>query len=1075
MLKKRSTAYAALGLLLCGPKSLASTPISDAVGNARRPQMAYSAGLLHLVDFEDQDIVYYRSADRGRSFGPPVVIGDGSTRITDWNPALAAAQNYVYIAYWSEPRANDVFEVYLTRSTNGGLSFETPQLLSLDDRRASYVTGVASSADGSRVVVAYWDLRTVGGRVHSNLFTRTSNSHGAAGSWGPEVLASDADRVIDYQSPRVVLMADGRIVILYQGSGLGYPVGGLTPYEVLVTMSLDGGQTYFRELSFVSAPRPTDFATAIHPDCVVDARGVLHAAWYETTRGRNIFYSKSDSGGLIWTPPLQVSTHQPFESLNADLPRGRPGIVANGDRVEIYWAQPLQNLAWGDGGGPIFRAVSTDFGASFGAQSVVVSNNTSSHAAVAGDGIDTFLAFGADIGTGRSTVLFDVVPSVVVPLHPAASLALLAGFSLLLARVSTRRKAVSARALLGAMALGLAAPSGAQAPVAVLSLGAEAATVNDLYRTSSGILLAATEGGGVFRSSDNGQNWVASSQGLGNRFVSGLDGDGSNLVLAGTQQGLYRSTDAGQSWQRRIGGRVSSVRVTPGQPGTCYAGALGGGVLRSTDGGQTWRSAGIAGLGAVDVTTLDVGGGRVWVGTPGQGVHVSTDSGSTWQRRTSGLESFVDASYVSRLRVDPQDSNIVYLGSQGALAPASLNIQGGDVYITRNAGASWQRHNTQESFYGVEGLSIGGGGRLFAGTDQIGLYATQGSASGGSFSKILPATHARDAVTDSAGQNIWVALQGAGVYRSSDGGASFVPSSRGLRAAVVRDVAVQGSTVLLGGPGGILRSTNRGTTFAWSNVGMGQNGNSLAVDILAIAAGSQGRVYASSRFDGFLVSDNGGASWVRRDPPDTAAMHAIAIGATRDHVVVGRRDGKLSVSANGGLSWTEVSLGESKAFVSSISIDPGNPSAMLVASFNQRSFATSNGTSFSVIQQPTSEEYRFALLRVLTLPSANLQVAASSEGMMNRPLTYGATPPWTRRLGGLQDSYFSAVLAHPQSQTRLVAAAYGGGLYSSQDGGMNWRKVSAELGNLYITSLASLDSSSLVVGTLAGAYSVSWP
>src|SRR5262245_37374758 len=175
--------FVLLALLACEGVR-ASTPISGARGQARRPQIAYSDGIVHVVDFEDQDIVYYRSTDRGRTFSAPVYLGDAAT---DWNPVLCAAHNFVYVAWWSDRSANDIFEVYFARSTDGGASFEAPQLLSLDDRKSSYVSGIDTSADGSRVVVAYWDLRTIGGAAHSNVMTRTSNAFGSAGSWGPEI------------------------------------------------------------------------------------------------------------------------------------------------------------------------------------------------------------------------------------------------------------------------------------------------------------------------------------------------------------------------------------------------------------------------------------------------------------------------------------------------------------------------------------------------------------------------------------------------------------------------------------------------------------------------------------------------------------------------------------------------------------------------------------------------------------------------------------------------------------------------------------------------------------------------
>jgi len=1056
-------------LSFLGLSAQAATLLSDTTGQARRPQIAFANGIIHTVDFEDQNIIYRRSLNRGATWEPKIEIGDAST---DWNPVLAAHGSMVYLAWWSDRNVKSISEVYFVRSTNNGASFEAPQLLSPNDRNASYVTGLDASADGSHVTVAYWDQRSINGVAHTNIFTRTSAGFGAVGSWITERLANDPARILDYQNPSLDYLPDGRIGILFQANPLGFPTGGLAPYSIQFTQSVDGGASFFPEANFLSTPRPTVFASALFPNCVVDAQGILHAAWYETRGGRNVFYSRS-TDGLVWSKPLQISDHQPYDSLGADLKPGRPGIVAFSNRVEIYWARTERNIPIGDGAGALFRAISTDNGFTFGSQITVVPTNGNSHPSVATDGTNIYLIYSADRGGDRLDVYFDVIPAVTVPLLDwLGLLVVLAGFSLLM-RAGNRRG--TAR-VLATVALLFALRTGAQAQTIVAQpLPIAGGTVNDLYRTSSGSLFAATEGGGIYTSADSGANWRPINSGLGNLFVSSVDGNGTNIILAGTQQGVYRSVNSGASWEFEVPGRISSVKVVPGRVSEAFAGVLGGGVLRSTDSGATWRSSGIAGLQSLNVTSVDVGGGRVWIGTNGKGVHVSSDNGANWQRKTAGLESFADAPYISKLVIDLADPNIVYFGTLGEQAPAALNIFGGDVYITRNAGGSWGKYNTAEAFFGVTGLSISGG-RLFVGTNQIGIFATAGPASSGTFTKILAAVNGRDVVADSTGANLWAALRGAGVYRSTNAGVAFSASSQGLHAFTVRDIAVQGANIFLGVAGGIQRSTNSGASFGWANVGMGQNGNSLTVDVQAVTAGPEGRVYAASRFDGFYSSDNSGATWIKRAPDDTPNIYAIAIGKTKDNVLAGSRTGVLHVSGNGGATWTNVSLGEPKAFISSIVVNPSDPTAALVATYNQRSFATTNGSNWTLVAQPTSSEYRFTFTEVIILPSLNVQVAATSEGMMTRTNSFGFNPGWVRRLGGLQDSYFSAVVSKPGNPSKVVAAAYNSGLYVSEDAGLSWRKVPLQIGSPAIECLAALNASTLLVGTLgAGAYSMPWP
>src|SRR5439155_10447781 len=164
-------------------------------------------------------------------------------------------------------------------------------------------------------------------------------------------------------------------------------------------------------------------------------------------------------------------------------------------------------------------------------------------------------------------------------------------------------------------------------------------------------------------------------------------------------------------------------------------------------------------------------------------------------------------------------------------------------------------------------------------------------------------------------------------------------------------------------------------------------------------------------------------------------------------------------SSNGGASWTSLFVGDHKGFISSISLNPSDPSSFIIGSYNQRSFAKAGGGGFSTISQPGSDAHRFPINDVLTIPALNLQVAASAEGMMTRPISYGANPAWVRRLGGTTDVFFTSVVVHPQNAAKLVAGTYGGGLYVSNDGGMNWAKVSTTMRSQQVQTLAALDGS----------------
>jgi photosystem II stability/assembly factor-like uncharacterized protein len=141
------------------------------------------------------------------------------------------------------------------------------------------------------------------------------------------------------------------------------------------------------------------------------------------------------------------------------------------------------------------------------------------------------------------------------------------------------------------------------------------------------------------------------------------------------------------------GGRAVAVSGVPGDPTTFYFGAVGGGIWKSIDAGVSWRpifdGQPVASIGALVVAPSDpnviyVGTGESEIRedfTSGDGVYKSTDAGATWTH--IGLD---DTRQISRIMVDPNDANTVYVGALGhAYAP---NPERG-VYKSTDGGVHW--------------------------------------------------------------------------------------------------------------------------------------------------------------------------------------------------------------------------------------------------------------------------------------------------------------------------------------------------------------------------------------------------
>jgi len=113
-----------------------------------------------------------------------------------------------------------------------------------------------------------------------------------------------------------------------------------------------------------------------------------------------------------------------------------------------------------------------------------------------------------------------------------------------------------------------------------------------LASNSSGQLFVGTQGGGVFRSTDNGEAWTGVNNGLTATNVRALAiNAATGHIFAGTFGGAFRSTDNGDTWVPVNNGLefpfVISLAINPS--GDIFAGTFeGGGVYRSTDNGENW-------------------------------------------------------------------------------------------------------------------------------------------------------------------------------------------------------------------------------------------------------------------------------------------------------------------------------------------------------------------------------------------------------------------------------------------------------------------------------------------------------
>lgn len=183
---------------------------------------------------------------------------------------------------------------------------------------------------------------------------------------------------------------------------------------------------------------------------------------------------------------------------------------------------------------------------------------------------------------------------------------------------------------------------------------------------------------------------------------------------------------------------------------------------------------------------------------------------------------------------------------------------------------------------------------------------------------------------------------GGGLFRSTDGGATWTPIDQGLTSTSVASVWVdptQPTTLLCATTDGLFRSTTSGSS--WTRVLSGAQRAIVALSATLYAGGDAG----------LSVSRDGGATWT----PVAGTSQVTALAAGAGEVMVGQFDGSLLVGS--GTSFHVVARPSTPPIGwSALAIDPADPSvAFAAAAGTSQVFRTSDGgATWTPLVVPTS-------------------------------------------------------------------------------------------------------------------------
>lgn len=363
----------------------------------------------------------------------------------------------------------------------------------------------------------------------------------------------------------------------------------------------------------------------------------------------------------------------------------------------------------------------------------------------------------------------------------------------------------------------------------------------------------------------------------------------ANAQISSATFGMMEARQIGPA---TMGGRLTAIEGVNSEPRILYVGSAGGGVWKTTNAGVSFKSIFDKYCQSIGALAVDQKNPKVlFVGTGesnmrntvsvGDGLYRSTDEGENWTK----ISGFDSTEHISRIIIDPQNSNNVYVAVPGPLWSDSKHR---GLYKSTDGGKTFEKILFINEQTGVADIAVNT-------VNPSIVYATTWEFRRKPYS------------FNSGGK-------GSGIYKSTDGGKTWKELTNGLpakpfgRSAITLAPSAPDNLIAIieAEKTGLYISADGGETWKSQSATMNVVSRPFYFSCLVIDPKDPKRVYRPGF--GFSYSDDGGYSFADGGGNVHSDHHALWINPNYTNQLYLGTDGGLYVSNDRGANWMMLSV-----------------------------------------------------------------------------------------------------------------------------------------------------------------------